>query len=54
MAEAEGWAAQDARISPPFWGGFAPHNLIHGLKPVIPCWAWVSRGRGFEKQGKFT
>ena len=24
MAEAEGWAAQDARISPPFWGGFCP------------------------------
>ena len=25
-------------------GVFAPHNLIHGLKPVIPCWAWVSEG----------
>ena len=23
---------------------FAPHNLIHGLKAGIPCWAWVSEG----------
>jgi hypothetical protein len=23
---------------------FGAHNLIHGLKPVIPCWAWVSEG----------
>ena len=25
----------------PFFGA---HNLIHGLKAVIPCWAWVSEG----------
>ena len=43
-----------------FWGGcrvdeahpkwrekapfFGAHNLIHGLKAGIPCWAWVSEG----------
>ena len=33
----------------PFFGA---HNLIHGLK--AGCWAWVSRGSRFWKQGKFT
>ena len=33
----------------PFFGA---HNLIHGLKALIPCWAWVSRGRGFENREK--
>ena len=34
----------------PFYGA---HNLIHGLKAGIPCWAWVSEGVAvFEKQGK--
>ena len=47
MAEAEGWAAQDAAFRHRFGAFFAPHNLIHGLKPVIPCWAWVSRGSRF-------
>ena len=23
---------------------FGAHNLIHGLKAGIPCWAWVSEG----------
>ena len=26
---------------------FGAHILIHGLKALIPCWAWVSRGSRF-------
>ena len=33
----------------PFFGA---HNLIHGLKAGIPCWAWVSEGVAVLKTGK--
>ena len=42
------WQAQADRLQraskAPFFGA---HNLIHGLKAGIPCWAWVSRGSRF-------
>ena len=31
---------------------FGAHILIHGLKAVIPCWAWVSEGVAVLKNRK--
>ena len=49
------WEAQADRLQraskAPFFGA---HNLIHGLKAGIPCWAWVSEGVAVLKTGKFT
>ena len=36
-------------VKAPFFGA---HNLIHGLKALIPCWAWVSEGVAVLKTGK--
>ena len=45
LVEVENGQAQADRLQraskAPFFGA---HNLIHGLKAGIPCWAWVSEG----------
>ena len=42
------WGGCRADEAHPKWREKAPffgaHNLIHGLKAGIPCWAWVSEG----------
>ena len=42
------WGGCRADEAHPKWREKAPffgaHNLIHGLKALIPCWAWVSEG----------
>ena len=50
------WGGCRADEAHPKWREKAPffgaHNLIHGLKALIPCWAWFRGGRGFENREK--